>query len=76
MEIFIHLNLHLKNMVPLFVFKIIKKIPELWGCPPGYYILGINCYKMIREAKMFADAELTCQKEGGMLAKPVTLLQV
>ena len=25
---------------------------------------------------MFADAELTCQKEGGMMAKPVTLLQV
>jgi hypothetical protein len=39
-------------------------------------MLEMNCYKMFRTVKMFAEAELTCQKEGGILAKPVTLLQV
>jgi hypothetical protein len=39
-------------------------------------MLEMNCYKMFRTPKMFSDAELICQKEGGFLAKPITLAQV
>jgi len=49
---------------------------DLWGCPPGYFMLEMRCYKQFRTAKAFADAELICQNDGGFLAKPVTLLQV
>jgi hypothetical protein len=49
---------------------------DLWGCPAGYFMLEMNCYKMFRTPKMFSDAELICQKEGGFLAKPITLAQV
>ncbi len=35
-----------------------------------------NCYKMVRQQKMFSDAELACQNEGGMVAKPITKAQV
>ena len=36
----------------------------------------MNCYKMVRQAKMFSDAEMFCQKEGGSMAKPITKAQV
>ena len=49
---------------------------DMWGCPSGYLMLESNCFKMFRTPKIFADAELACQKEGGMVAKPLTLLQV
>jgi hypothetical protein len=49
---------------------------DLWGCPPGYFMLEMNCYKQFRTAKAFADAEVICQNNGGFLAIPVTLLQV
>ena len=49
---------------------------DVWGCPPGYFMLASNCYKMVRSMKMFAEAEVACLAEGAMLAKPITLLQV
>ena len=36
----------------------------------------VNCYKMVRQEKMFSDAELACQKDGGSVAKPITKAQV
>ncbi len=51
-------------------------ILDLWGCPPGYLMLEMNCYKMFRIAKMFSESEIACQLEGGIVAKPITLLQV
>ena len=39
-------------------------------------MLEMNCYKMFRTAKMFSESEIACQLEGGMVAKPMTLLQV
>jgi hypothetical protein len=39
-------------------------------------MLEMNCYKMFRIAKMFAESEIACQAEGGTIAKPITLLQV
>ena len=49
---------------------------DLWGCPSGYLLHEMNCYKQIRTAKMFGEAEVICRAEGGSLAKPITLLQV
>ncbi len=39
-------------------------------------MLEMNCYKMFRIAKMFSESEIACQLEGGIVAKPITLLQV
>jgi hypothetical protein len=39
-------------------------------------MLELNCYKMVRQAKMFSEAELACRSEAADLAKPITLLQV
>jgi hypothetical protein len=39
-------------------------------------MLASNCYKLVRTLKMFSEAEVACQAEGAMLAKPITLLQV
>jgi hypothetical protein len=51
-------------------------LTDVWGCPPGYFLFEMNCYKMFRTAKGFSDAELSCQKEGGSVAKPKTKAQV
>jgi hypothetical protein len=56
--------------------KINYFLTDLWGCPSGYVMLEMNCYKLVRSQKMFAEAELACQADGGKVAKPITLLQV
>jgi hypothetical protein len=56
--------------------KINYFLTDLWGCPSGYVMLELNCYKLVRSPKMFAEAELACLADGGKVAKPITLLQV
>lgn len=45
-------------------------MPELWGCPEGYYINQGFCYKFVMEEKSHTEAEISCMAEGGILAKP------
>ena len=47
-------------------------LPDLWGCPDGYYMNLGYCYKLVRELKDYADAELACMLENAILAQPQT----
>ena len=46
-----------------------------WGCPDGYYMNQGHCYKLFRENFDYTDAEMKCQEEDAILARPITFTQ-
>jgi hypothetical protein len=45
-------------------------VTEDWECPEGYVMALGSCYRASTEQKTRMQAEITCRKEGGTLAKP------
>ena len=46
-----------------------------WGCPEGYYMNQGHCYKLFRENVDHTEAEIRCNLDGAVLARPLTFTQ-
>ena len=62
-------TLYVEYYSPLCIFS------DDWGCPEGYYMNQGHCYKLFRENVDHTEAEIRCNLEGAVLARPLTFTQ-